>query len=63
MEVTYVISRLKYLIAGAQPSCFPGGAVVKNQPANARDARDTGSFPELEGPLEEEIAIHYSILV
>ena len=26
---------------------FPGGAVVKNLPANARDARDTGLIPEL----------------
>jgi len=25
---------------------FPGGAVVKNQPANAGDARDMGSIPE-----------------
>ena len=24
---------------------FPGGAVVKNLPANAGDARDTGSIP------------------
>ena len=24
---------------------FPGGAVVKNPPANARDARDVGSIP------------------
>ena len=24
---------------------FPGGTVVKNQPANAGDARDTGSIP------------------
>ena len=24
---------------------FPGGAVVKNPPANAGDARDTGSIP------------------
>ena len=24
---------------------FPGGAVVKNSPANARDARDLGSVP------------------
>ena len=24
---------------------FPGGAVVKNPPANARDARDTDSIP------------------
>ena len=26
--------------------CFPGGAVVKNLPANARDTGDTGSLPE-----------------
>ena len=24
---------------------FPGGSVVKNPPANAEDARDTGSIP------------------
>ena len=24
---------------------FPGGAVVKNPPANAEDARDVGSIP------------------
>ena len=24
---------------------FPGGAVVKNPPANARDTRDVGSIP------------------
>ena len=27
---------------------FPGGTVVKNLPANARDARDVGSMPGLE---------------
>ena len=26
---------------------IPGGTVVKNPPANAGDARDTGSIPEL----------------
>ena len=26
---------------------FPGGTVVKNLPANARDARDMGSIPGL----------------
>ena len=25
---------------------FPGGSVVKNPPANTRDARDGGSIPE-----------------
>ena len=29
-------------------SCFPGGSVVKNLPANARDTGDMGSIPELE---------------
>ena len=27
---------------------FPGGAVVKNQPSDAEDARDMGSVPGLE---------------
>ena len=27
---------------------FPGGSVVKNLPANSRDARDVGSIPGLE---------------
>ena len=27
---------------------FPGGLVVKNPPASAGDARDTGSIPGLE---------------
>ena len=39
---------------------FPGGAVVKNPPANAGDARDVGSVPELE--MEEEMTTHSSIL-
>ena len=29
------------------PEDFPGGSVVKNLPANARDARDVGSIPGL----------------
>ena len=29
------------------PSGFAGGSVVKNPPANARDARDFGSIPGL----------------
>ena len=36
--------------------------LVKNRPANAGDARDTGSFPGWEDPLEEEIATHCSSL-
>ena len=41
---------------------FPGGSVLKNLPANAGDARDTGSIPGWEDPLEEEMATHHSIL-
>ena len=36
--------------------------VVKNLPANARDARGAGSTPGLEEPLEKEMAILSSIL-
>ena len=38
---------------------FPGGAVVKNPPANAGD---TGSILSWEDPLEEEMATGSSIL-
>ena len=37
---------------------FPGGAVVKNQPVNAGDARDSSSVPR----LEKEMATHSCIL-
>ena len=44
---------------------FPDGSVVKNLPANAGDAGDMGSIPgrspELEDPLEKEMATHSSI--
>ena len=36
--------------------------VVKNLPANAGDIRDMSSIPGLGRSLEEEIAIHSSIL-
>ena len=36
--------------------------MVKNQPANARDARDAGSILGREDPLEEGRATHSSIL-
>ena len=32
---------------------FSGGIVVKNPPDNAIDARDTGSIPGQEDPLEK----------
>ena len=38
---------------------FPGGSVVKNPSANARDA---ALIPGLGDPLEEEMATHSSIL-
>ena len=41
---------------------FPGSSVVKNLPANAGDARDTDSIPELGRSLEEEMATYSSIL-
>ena len=41
---------------------FPGGAVVEYLPANAEDSRDMGWIPGSEDPLEQEMAIHSSIL-
>ena len=43
---------------------FPGDAVVKNPPANAEDARDTGSIPGLgRSPIEgNDNLLHYSCL-
>ena len=38
---------------------FPGGAVVKNLHANAEDARDAGSVPEMAGkcPLRGKVGL------
>ena len=36
--------------------------MVKNPPANAGDARDAGSIPRLEDPLEEGMVSHSSVL-
>ena len=41
---------------------FPGGTVVKNPPVSGGDARDLGSIPGLENPLEEEMATHANII-
>ena len=41
---------------------FPSGSVVKNLPANAGDARETGSILDFEDSLEKEMATHSSIL-
>ena len=41
---------------------FSDGSAVKSLSANAGDIRDLGSIPELEDPLEEEMATHSSIL-
>ena len=43
-------------------SSFSGGSVVKILPANAGDARDVGSIPGSEDPLEKEMATHSRIL-
>ena len=42
---------------------FPSGAVTKNLPDNAGDARDGGSIPELGRPPGEGNGIYSSILV
>ena len=36
--------------------------MVKNPPANAGDLRDLVSIPGQEDPLEEGMAVHFSIL-
>ena len=36
--------------------------MVKNPPANTRDARDSGLIPGQEDPLEKEMATHSSII-
>ena len=41
---------------------FPGGAVVKNLPANAGEAGDSGSTLGQEDPLEQEMATHSRVL-
>ena len=41
---------------------IPGGAVVKNPPANAGDARNIGSVPGLGRTLGEGNSTHSSIL-
>ena len=45
-----------------KPRGFPGGAVVKNPPASAGDARDVIRSVGREDPLEKEMATHSSIL-
>ena len=47
MDKLYTDSNLK------NKSVFPGGSAVRNLPANAGDARDAGSIPELGRSLEE----------
>ena len=41
---------------------FPGGASDKESACSAGDAREVGSIPGQEDPLEKEMAIHSSIL-
>ena len=40
-----MLSHIRFL-EGYIYYCFPGGAVVKNPPASAGDARDMGLIPE-----------------
>ena len=44
------------------PSGFPGGAVVKNPPANAGEARDASLIPGLERSPGVGMAGHFRIL-
>ena len=44
------------------PRGFPGGAVVKNPPANAEGTGGRGPIPGWENPLKEEMTTHFSIL-
>ena len=44
------------------PRGFPGGAVVKNPPANAEGTGGGGPIPGWENPLKEEMTTHFSIL-
>ena len=53
--------RYSHPIKLVQAKGFPGGAVVKNLPANAGDIRDMGSIQGQEDPLEEEMVSHSSI--
>ena len=41
-----MLSHIRFL-EGYIYYCFPGGAVVKNPPASAGDARDAGLIPGL----------------
>ena len=45
-----------------EDKAFPGGAVVKNLPANAGDTRDTDSIPELRKYPEGGKGNHFIIL-
>ena len=41
---------------------FPGGSEIKDLPANAGDTGHSGQSLRWKDPLEEEMAIHFSIL-
>ena len=56
------IGQVKRLVMEWGLGCFPGGAVLKNLPTNAGDARDLGSIPGLGRSPGEEMATHSSIL-
>ena len=50
------------LMPTLRASAFPGGSLVKNPPANARDAGEESSIPGSGRSLEEEMATYSSIL-
>ena len=60
-KVLDITERLVHIHINTQRG-FPAGAMVKNPPANAGDARDLGSILGLRRPVEEEMATHSSIL-
>ena len=43
---------------GSQKKDFPGGSVVKNPSATAKDTGDLDLVPSQEDPLEEEMSPH-----
>ena len=51
------------LMPTLRASAFPGGSLVKNPSANARDAGQESSIPGSGRSLEEEMATYSSILV
>ena len=62
MSVLFFLSRSSILCFLMTKPSFPSGAMVKNPPANAEDARERVQSLGREGPLEEGMATHSSIV-